>query len=216
VGVAGKVVTEGDQITCLRHISFINIRLAHQIPGCADPVLPYLISDGQLCSTLIISPPGCGKTTLLRDLIRQISNGSRVLPGMTVGVVDERSEIAGSYLGIPQNDVGIRTDVLDCCPKSRGMMMLLRSMSPQVIAVDEIGGGDDVVALLRVRSCGCRLIASMHGDSFADASGRLSADGILAAGMFQRFLVLGKDPVGRIREIRNSEGTVLYPGEEKF
>ncbi|MDO4321762.1 MAG: stage III sporulation protein AA [Lachnospiraceae bacterium] len=212
VGLAGKIVTEGSRISCIRHISFINIRLAHQIPGCADRVMPYLISKEGLCNTLILSPPGCGKTTLLRDIIRQISDGTEKLPGMTVGVVDERSELAGSYLGIPQNDLGIRTDVLDCCPKYQGMMMLLRSMSPQVIAVDEIGGQEDMGALQRVRNCGCQMIASMHGDSFGEVVNKSYGEGVKIEQIFQRFIILGGRPVGTVREIVSSDGEILYQG----
>ena len=119
IGVAGKVVMDASGVQEVRHISFLNVRVSHQIIGCAEPVLPYLLQDG-LCHTLIISPPGCGKTTLLRDLIRIISNGSRQLPGKTVGVVDERSELAGCCRGVPQNDIGMRTDVLDGCRKAEG------------------------------------------------------------------------------------------------
>ena len=112
VGVAGKTVLEGDKVKSIRYISCINIRLSHEVPGCADRVLPYLYGEHGLCHTLIISPPRCGKTTLLRDLVRQISNGDERHKGHTVGVVDERSEICGCYMGIPGNDVGIRTDVM--------------------------------------------------------------------------------------------------------
>lgn len=101
-------------------------------------------------STLIVSPPGCGKTTLLRDLIRQVSDGSSQkagkcsFAGVNVGVADERSELGACYQGVPQNDLGMRTDVLDGCPKSEGMLMLIRSMAPAVVAVDEIGGKEDI------------------------------------------------------------------------
>ena len=207
VGLAGKIVTEENRITCIRYISFINIRLSHQVMGCADCVMSYLVVKNRLCNTLILSPPGCGKTTLLRDMIRQISDGSSHLRGMTVGVVDERSELAGSYLGIPQNDLGIRTDVLDCCPKCQGMMMLLRSMAPQVIAVDEIGSREDLAALRQVQNCGCYLLASMHGDSFEDI--RRKENGELLQ-MFQRFIILGGAPPGTVKEILDFSGAVLY------
>ena len=134
VGVAGKIILDGTRIKCIRHISFLNIRVAHEIKGCSGDVLPYIYNDGKLMNTLIVSAPCHGKTTLLRDIIRVVSDG-----GMTVGVVDERSEIAACYKGVPQNDVGMRTDVLDCCPKASGMMMLVRTMAPDLIAVDEIG-----------------------------------------------------------------------------
>ena len=139
VGVAGKIMTEGEKIKGIKYISYINVRISHQIKGCATEVLPCLFGTEGICHTLIISAPRCGKTTMLRDLVRQLSDGTQEYPGCTVGVVDERSEIGGCYMGIPQNDVGIRTDILDCCPKAEGMMMLVRSMAPSIIAVDEIG-----------------------------------------------------------------------------
>ena len=127
VGVAGQVVLEHGRVRNVKHISFINIRVSHQIKGCATCLLPYVIKDGRLLHTLIISPPGCGKTTILRDLVRLISDGNSYCRGMNVGVVDERSELAACYMGIPQNDVGLRTDILDGCPKAEGMLMLLRT-----------------------------------------------------------------------------------------
>ena len=168
VGVAGKIVLEKDQVKNLRYISFINIRLAHQLLGCGDRVLPYLINGESIYHTLIISPPRCGKTTLLRDLIRQLSNGSAKRHGMNVGVVDERSELGACYQGTPQNDLGYRTDILDCCPKKEGMMMLVRSMSPNVIAVDEIGSKEDVEALEYVMNCGVKILATVHGKSMEE------------------------------------------------
>ena len=146
VGIAGRVVVEDGNIRTITAISSLNLRFAHQILGCADEVIPFLWQDGVLQSTLIVSPPGKGKTTMLRDCIRQISNGTLIHPGMTVGLVDERSEIAGCSGGIPGNDVGIRTDVLDACPKAKGLMMLIRSMAPEVVAADEIGSQEDLEA----------------------------------------------------------------------
>ena len=168
VGIAGKAVLENEKVRGIRHISCINVRVAHQQKGCADKVIPYLMKQGSFCHTLIVSAPRCGKTTLLRDIIRQISDGTKDRPGLTVGVVDERSEIAGCYLGVAQNDVGIRTDVLDCCPKAEGMMMLIRSMSPEVVAVDEIGTSEDIRALEAVINCGCKSLATVHGTSMED------------------------------------------------
>jgi len=186
VGVAGQVVLENGAVRSWKYISAINIRVAHSIVGCADQVLPLIIGDTGLMHTMIIAPPGCGKTTLLRDIVQQISNKS-----MTVGLVDERSEVAGCFQGIPQNDVGIRTDVLDGCPKAIAMVMLLRAMSPDVIAVDELGGEEDAHAVDTVLNAGVTLLCTAHGVDVNDAMTNPALTKMLSRGIFERFVVLG-------------------------
>lgn len=211
VGLAGKIVMEDGKIRCVKYISFLNVRLSHERKGCGDKVFPYLIEDGNFCHTLIISPPKCGKTTLLRDIIRQASNGSTLLAGQNVGVVDERSEIGGSYQGVPQNDLGIRTDVLDCCPKSEGMMMLIRSMAPDIVAVDEIGDYRDSQAIEAVFHCGCKLLATVHGSSVEDIRRKPLLQKLVQYHFFQRYVVLDREQeAGHIRDIFDSRGTRLY------
>lgn len=213
IGITGKTIIYEDLVKSMKHISFINIRLAHQVKGCGDIVMPYIVNESYqgIYNTLIISAPRCGKTTLLRDIIRQISNGYSKLKGMNVGVVDERSEIGACYMGEPQNDLGIRTDILDCCPKAKGMMMLIRSMSPQVIAVDEIGSREDLDAIDYVISCGCKLIATVHGSSLEDVKNKPVLGELLKERLFERYIVLNNvSRIGHVEDIYNSLGEKIY------
>lgn len=192
VGLAGQAIMENDSsIRNIKYIRYLNIRIAHEIKGVSDALLPSLYDDrGVFYNTLLISPPGCGKTTMLRDLVRNVSNGNPYGKGMNVSVVDERSEIAGSYLGVAQNDVGIRTDVLDGCPKREGMMMLIRTMAPQVLAVDELGGDGDIQALQMASGCGCKLLATVHGSSLEEIRHKKYMCNVILDRLFERYLVL--------------------------
>lgn len=200
IGICGKVVYEDEKIKTIRNIQSMNIRVSHQIVGCGEKIVPYLKTP-DFENTLIISSPGMGKTTLLRDLIRILSN-----QGANVGVVDERSEIASCYLGKPQNDVGIRTDVLDCCQKKDGMLMLVRSMRPDIIAVDEIGGEEDAKALQYISLCGCKILATIHGGSLCELEHKSGIKEILQLGLFQRFILCERTETGAfIRTVYNEE-----------
>lgn len=211
IGIAGRIIMDGGRIRNIKHISFLNVRVSHEVCGCADAVMPYIVSGGSICHTLIISPPGCGKTTLLRDIVRQISNGGPYCRGHTVGVVDERSEIGGAYLGVPQNDLGIRTDLLDCCPKAEGMMLLIRSMAPEVIAVDEIGGEEDIRAIGTAVNCGCRILATVHGNSIGDIRRKPLLCGLVEERVFGRYITLHDlGGVGTVKQIAGEDGRVLY------
>ena len=183
VGLSGRCVIEKERIYGIRDISFLNIRIAHQIRGCAEPILPYVYRDGQLMNTLIVAPPGCGKTTVLRDLIRLVSDGNALADGQSVAVVDERSELGGCSQGVPQNDLGVRTDVLDGCP-------MIRSMAPSVLAVDELAGEADKRALLTAFGCGVKVLATAHGAHLGDVRKREDIGSLWAEGYFSRCLVL--------------------------
>ncbi len=212
IGVAGRVILEKGSVKTIQPVTFLNIRFSHQVKGCADRVLSYLYDrgTGNFLHTLLISPPRCGKTTLLRDIVRQVSNGKN---GKTVGVVDERSEIGACFQGIPQNDVGKRTDILDCCPKAAGMMMLIRSMAPDVVAVDEIGGEQDLEAMRYVMNCGCRILATIHGTSMEDIRKKPGLNRFIEESFFERYVILGnKNGPGTIREICDGSGRNLLCG----
>ncbi|MCD8009253.1 MAG: stage III sporulation protein AA [Lachnospiraceae bacterium] len=198
VGFCGKtVITEG-KVRGLKYIQGLNIRVARQVPGCADAVYPLLYADG-LCHVLLVSPPGCGKTTLLRDLVRRLSDGSRNHPGLRVSLVDERSEIAACYQGVPQNDVGRNTDVLDGCPKAEGMMLMIRTMNPEVLAVDEIGTKADLDALEQAVTCGCRILATVHAGSWEELRGKPGLDHLLQERLFRHLVFLERTGSDRVR-----------------
>lgn len=208
IGLAGRVVLNEDQsIRNLSHIRYLNIRVSHEIQGVADGLFPYLLKEGRVCSTLIVSPPGCGKTTLLRDLVRQASDGNELFTGTQVAVVDERSEIAGCYLGIPQNTVGMRTDILDACPKEVGMMLLMRSMAPGIVAVDELSGERELNAVRQILSCGTGILATMHGYCMEDVRDK----SFELPELFERFVFLRRTASGGYcRTVCQKDGAVLY------
>lgn len=215
IGVAGKIIAEKEKIKNMKHISFLNIRLSHEVIGCADRVLPYIMHDAAIYHTLIISPPRCGKTTLLRDMIRQLSDGNSMQRGLTVGVVDERSELGSCYLGVPQNHLGCRTDILDGCPKVQGMMMLVRSMAPEVIAVDEVGSGEDVEAMEYVMNCGIHLLATVHGNSIEDIKNKPVLGRMVRERAFERYILLKRGTVGEIAAVFDERGTKLMSETKK-
>ena len=196
VGMVGQAVIEKGRVRTLKHIAGLNFRIGREIKGAADGLLPYLISAGRerVYNTLLVSPPRGGKTTLLRDVVRQLSNGVPALgiKGFTVGVADERSEIAGCYQGVPQRDVGMRTDVLDRCPKAEGMLMLLRSMAPQIIAVDELGKQEEREALEEALNAGVTVIATVHAASLSDLDRRPVVRELVAQRVFERIVILGR------------------------
>ncbi|WP_432400804.1 stage III sporulation protein AA [Wukongibacter sp. M2B1] len=213
VGICGKAVIEGGKVRTIKDISGLNIRISREKYGCGEKVIKYIIKGPEIIfNTLIVSPPGCGKTTILRDIIRLISNGTKSydFKGINVSVVDERSEIAGCYDGVPQKDLGMRTDVLDGCPKAQGMIMLIRSMSPRVIATDEIGRDEDIYALKEAMNAGVKFITTVHGDSLDEIIRRNNIATLIENKIFERVIILTNKPrVGTVKEIIDLESNTI-------
>lgn len=195
VGLAGKVILENGFVKAIRTISSFNIRIARQKLGVAEPFISYLY-DGTWKHTLIIGAPQSGKTTILRDIARIISTGNEGMLAQKVGIIDERSEIAGCVDGVPQLQFGNRIDVLDSCPKAEGMMMMIRSMSPDVLVVDEIGRMEDTMAVLDAVNAGIKLVITTHGQAYSEIKKRPFMKELLEQEVFERFIELKRDSTG--------------------
>lgn len=194
VGLAGQVVCTGEQVKTIKDFSSLCFRVARQIKGCADVLMNTVYSgkQGHPASTLVISPPRCGKTTILRDIARQLSSGEGGRKAFSVVLVDERSELAGSFMGVPQLDVGPRTDVLDGCPKDTGMLMSVRALSPQVVITDEIGRPADVNAIQECVNAGVTVISSIHAGTMQELEKRPCIQEVLQRGLFEVGILLSR------------------------
>ena len=190
IGICGTVLARDGSSEGIRDISSLSIRIPRVKEDIARPILPILLREGRLVNTLILSLPGGGKTTLLRDLVRLISDGSELCEPMRVSLVDERGEISAMYRGVPQLPVGRQTDVMDGCPKSIAVPMLLRTMTPQVIAVDEVALHTDVEALQAAANCGVVLLATAHAASVEELKKKSVFRGLLNCGMMERAVIV--------------------------
>lgn len=206
VGITGEWVFENGEVKYIKNISSLNIRICRQVLGVGKKFINYIYKNDCIANTLIISPPKCGKTTLIRDLSRIISNGEAPLKnGFKVCVIDERSEIAASFQGVPQLDIGIRTDVYDNCLKSKGIILAIRSMAPEVIICDEIGTKDDFESILIAYNSGVSIISTIHGNSEEDFYNKLKLSNvnINVDKIFKCILILSnKNGVGTLDKVK--------------
>ncbi len=205
IGITGSAVISNGKVTNINYISNLNFRIARQIIGCSNNIIENIIDipNNNIYNTLLISPPGAGKTTLLRDIIRNLSSGIENIgfKGKTIGVVDERGEIAAMYKGVPQNDIGLRTDVMDNIKKSEGMKMIIRSMSPQIIVADEIGSKEDVEAINYAICCGIKGIFTAHGNSLEDLNLNPAISELINKQIFEKLIFLDINQKGKINSI---------------
>lgn len=199
VGVTGSCVIENGKIININYISSLNFRIAREKKDVSNNILNYILNENDVNNTLIISKPGCGKTTILRDLVRKISTKK------TCGIVDERGEIAAMYKGEPQNDIGILSDVMDNCTKSDGMKMLIRSMSPEVIVCDEIGSKQDIEAINYAMCSGVKGIFTAHGNSLEEIKLNEQIKELLEKYIVQIIIILDDKKRGEIKNIYKLE-----------
>ncbi len=210
IGITGELAAAGSGRFIAKYIRYMNIRLAHEHKGIAERLINYLYQhtgEGAPYNTLIISPPGVGKTTLLRDTIRLMSNGSGGYRGCNVGVIDERGEIAGAYRGSAMLDCGERTDIITGGDNQQGISILVRTFAPRVIAIDEIGKSADAEAIRHAGVSGCSILATVHGNSIEDIRHKTEMAPILHLGLIDRFVVLSTDGrMDRYFEVYDGEG----------
>lgn len=203
IGITGSAVIENNKVKNINYISNLNFRIARQIIGCSNNIIKKIINqeENTIYNTLIVSPPGAGKTTLLRDIIRNLSNGTEEITGKNIGVVDERGEIAAMYKGIPQNDLGIRTDIIENIKKSIGMKMLIRSMAPEIIVADEIGSKEDVQEINYAVCSGIKGIFTAHGNSLEDLKLNPAIAELIEKNIFEKLVFLDKKNKGKVNKI---------------
>ena len=186
VGLCGTAVMKEGVSTNLKNLSSAAIRIGREKKGIGEDLAPRLFHEGVFQNTLILSPPGGGKTTLLRDLVRILSEGREGLPSRRIALLDERGEVAVMHQGLPQMDVGPCTDVLDACPKALGIPMVLRAMNPQIIAADEITLEEDIRAMAMAAGCGVGLLATIHAGSIEELLEKPLYRRLLECGVFSR------------------------------
>jgi len=203
VGISGRAITVDGRVERISEVTGFTFRIVRALPSVARPIIGQLLDEeARLLPTLILSPPGCGKTTLLRDLVRVVSGGLHGAKPQTLSLVDERFEVSGSVRGVPQFDLGPRTDVMTGMAKSEGIVRMVAAMAPQVIATDELSSEEDARAILHARSCGVTILATAHARDPESLLRRESMRALRGQGVFERYVLLAG--VGRVEGVVNA------------
>lgn len=203
VGIGGDIVYDKNGLKTFKNITSLNIRIAREFPGCSNKIIKYFITpDKNIYNSLIIGQPLSGKTTIVRDIAKNLSNGIKYpyFEGCDITLIDERGEISAVYNGVPQMDTGKRTDVLSYCKKSDGFFMSIRSLSPKVIISDELGSVDDFEIIQYALKSGVKIITTAHGFSLEDVQKNIYLRNIIKNNFFERAFVLDKNPL-KVQEV---------------
>jgi len=186
VGIAGEIVRDGDEVRTVKNFTSVNIRIPHEVKGAADK--PYrLCCQNEIHNTLIVSPPGAGKTTVLRDLARQLGNR---IPALNVLLVDERNELAAGYLGAAQLDVGLHTDIIANSAKAYAFTAGIRALAPDIIITDELSGAGDTAAVEYAAASGVKIFASAHAADHLEIGVKPGFESLIKKRIFTRFVDL--------------------------
>jgi len=210
IGIGGTAVIRDGQPDGFRAVSSLALRISREVRGAGEEVIRELTGEGAFRSTLLLSPPGVGKTTLLRDLVRLLSDGDPKsgLSPQRVSLADERGEVAALQDGVPRMDVGRQTDVLENCPKDRAVLQLLRTMNPQIVALDEVTAPEDVQAIRYAANCGVQILATAHADGLSDLLARPLYRELLRLGVFRHAVLIQKNGRTRTYKVIRLEETI--------